>query len=94
MLSCFDLILSVEERAADRMTTEYRECMDYIRENIPVRDAWQYPVYLGDTAQVTEYFEENTGYYPFYPRDVVMKAGDYAALRRMLGYPEATIIYT
>lgn len=89
-LSCFDLILSVEGQAEDRMTTEYRECMDYIRENIPVRDAWQYSVYLGDMAEVTEYLEENAEYYPFYPRDVVMKASDYAALRRMLGYPEVT----
>ncbi|MDE6926334.1 MAG: ABC transporter permease [Acetatifactor sp.] len=87
-LSCFDLVLSVEASVADM---EYEECMDYIRENIPVLDAWQYPIYLGDTAEVTDYIGENTEYYPYYPRDTVMKASDYAALRRMLGYPEVTM---
>ncbi len=90
-LSCFDLIFSVEKPEVGMQTAEYRECMDYIRENISVRDAWQYPVYLGETAEVTEYLEEQAGYYPFYSRDVVMKASDYAALRRMLGYPEVTV---
>lgn len=90
-LSCFDLILSVEESAANMEMPEYGECMDYIRENIPVRDAWQYPVYLGDTSEITDYIQENIEYYSYYPRDTVMRASDYAALRRMLGYSEVVM---
>lgn len=86
-LSCFDLLFSVEDAAM----AGYEECLDYIRENIPCRDTWQYPVYLRDTAEITDHVQDTIRYYPYYPRDTVMRASDYRILRGMLGYPEITL---
>lgn len=87
MLSCFDLFLSAEHTKMP----EYVAGMDYIRENIPVRDSWEYPIYLGNTREVTDYIQANTTYYEHYSKDLVMRASDYGALRKMLGYPEVNL---
>lgn len=87
MLFCFDLLLSAEHTKMP----EYVAGMDYIRENIPVRDSWEYPIYLGNTREVTDYIQANTTYYEHYSKDLVMRASDYGALRKMLGYPEVNL---
>lgn len=87
LLSCFDLIFSAGDLGAGGAS----KCMDYIHANIPVRDSWQYPVYLRDTDEITGYIAANTEYYRCYPQDTVMRASDYKALRRMLGYQEVSL---
>lgn len=83
-LSCFDLLFSVEGEE----TGVYEECVDYIGENIPCRDTWQYPVYLRDSTEITDHIQNTIRFYPYYSRDTVMRVSDYRTLRGMLGYPE------
>ncbi len=84
--SCFDMILS-----GDAQTEVFRDCKQYMDENIPVRDGWQYPVYLSKDDTVTAYLESNMKYHRYYKADTVMRESDYAALRSMLGYDAVTL---
>lgn len=86
-MSCFDLMVSHENSESER----YRRCLDYVRENIPVEASWQYDIYLSGEEKVADEIEANTEYYRSYPSDTVMRASDYYALRKMLGYPSVTL---
>ncbi|MBD5525605.1 MAG: ABC transporter permease [Lachnospiraceae bacterium] len=67
------------------------ECLDFVHTNIPVTCEMQYPVYMTEDSPITDYLETSADYYRYYPKDTMMKYSDYAALRAMLGYPEATL---
>ena len=67
------------------------ECLNFVHANIPVTCELQYPVYLADDSPITDYLESTARYYRYYPKDTMMKYSDYAALRAMLGYPEASL---
>lgn len=84
--TCFDLFISDSD-----LETNFDEYLNYIQNEIPVTDFWQYSIYQGETLQITNYLEENTTYYSYYPYDTLMKFSDYAALRHMLGYPEVPL---
>lgn len=86
--ACFDLCIGISSRENDH--TPY---LDYIDEHIPVEVDLQYTVYCGDSDQITSYLEaENqTRFIPYYPDDLMLRYSDYAALRRMLGYPEVSL---
>ena len=81
LLSCFDIIFSSVEPEA------FTECIDYVNTNIPTESSREYDIYLGETSELTDYVESCTVYYRCYPKDAVMRASDYTALREMLGYP-------
>lgn len=81
---CFDLFISDTDT-----DVKFQEYTDYIHANLTVTDELQYPLYLSEDTALTDYLEANTRYSPFYAADMVMKYSDYAALRAMLGYPEA-----
>lgn len=83
--TCFDLFIG----STDRKEENFDDYLAYIDANIPVREAQRYDVYQGEDLQVTEYVEANAGYYRYFDCDTLMKYSDYAALRTMLGYPEA-----
>lgn len=83
---CFDLFMSDTDT-----NVNFQEYADYIHANLTVTDELQYPLYLSEDTALTDYLETNTRYSPFYAADMVMKYSDYAALRAMLGYPEAEI---
>ncbi len=85
--NCFDLVLATD----DTGEAVYESCLDYIQENIPLKEARSYDVYLLDTDHVMAYTEVSTMYYRYYGKDSVMKESDYMALRRMLGYPEVVL---
>lgn len=85
--NCFDLVLA----AHDSQEAAYGACLDYMRENIPLRETWSYDIYLLDTDQLMAYTEAGTRYYRYYEKDAVMKESDYMALRDMLGYPAVTL---
>ena len=86
-LSCsFDLYIA--ETDTNVGLDEY---LDYVHANIPVTREWQYTVYFSKDSQVMDYLVANTRYYSIYPKDTLMKYSDYAALRAMLGYPEAPL---
>jgi hypothetical protein len=67
----------------------YRE---YIDANISVISEHEYNVYLSGGEQIMRYIESrDTDYYRYFEQDTVLAASDYAALRRMLGYPEISL---
>lgn len=70
---------------------EFRPYLEYIRDEIPLHASMQYNIYQGESLQVTDYIEENAEYYAYYNYDPLMAYSDYAALRKMLGYSEATL---
>ena len=70
---------------------KFREYADYLHTNLSVADELQYPLYLSEDGVLTDYLEANTRYSSFYAADMVMKYSDYAALRAMLGYPQAVM---
>ncbi len=86
--ACFDLCIGISSRENDH--TPY---LDYIDEHIPVAVDLQYTVYCGDSDQITSYLEADnqTRFIPYYPDDLLLRYSDYAALRRMLGYPEVSL---
>lgn len=81
---CFDLFISDTDTDVN-----FEEYADYIHANLTVTDELQYPLYLSEDTALTDYLEANTRYSSFYAADMVIKYSDYAALRAMLGYPEA-----
>ncbi len=84
--SCFDLFISVEAGENDYMS----DYSDYIEKNVPVKECRLYDIYLNDNTQIMDHIEKYTEYYRYYDGDTMMKFSDYAALRKMLGYPEVT----
>ncbi len=83
--ACFDLhITCPEERMPD-----YLDCIE--ANDISVTDSLRYPVYIDESAEMSGYFEkeENLGYSN--DCDLFLRYSDYAALRAMLGFPEATL---
>ncbi len=84
--SCFDLFLGISSTRQDAQAY-----LDYIGEHIPVEADLQYQVYRGDDNRVSEYLIEKEALLPYYDEDLVLRYSDYAALRRMLGYPEAAL---
>lgn len=83
----FDLFIS----STGRDEAPLSNYLAYIDTNIPIKDAWQYPIYKGESLKVTDYIETNIKYWSNFDYDTLMKASDYTALRKMLGYPEVTI---
>lgn len=84
--TCFDIMIGLSGLSQD-----HGEYLAYIHDNIPVESELQYTVYQGENTQVRDYLLEHTTYYDYYQYDTVMSYSDYAALRRMLGYPEVTL---
>lgn len=84
--SCFDIMISILDLQLD-----HEDYLEYLRDNIPVKSQYQYAVYQGENDQVSDYLMENTTYYAYHDCDLVMAYSDYAALRRMLGYPQVTL---
>ena len=84
---CFDVILSARDAGGKIFT----EGLDYIEKNIPVKDTWQYNIYLAGSADVMEHIEERIQYYRLYEQDTLIRESDYRALRAMLGYPPAEL---
>lgn len=80
-----DLFISIESDAVDH--TPY---LDYIDHNISVEDSRLYNIYLSGDTQILDYTEEHIRYYQCFPEDTLMKFSDYAALRKMMGYPAVT----
>lgn len=87
MLSCFDIIFSSTDPEAEG----FAGCTGYVNANIPTESSREYNIYLGETSELTEYVENCVEYYRCYPKDVIMRASDYAALREMLGYPAVAL---
>lgn len=83
--ACFDLGLSCPEGHL----ADYLDCIE--ENGILVTDSLQYPVYRGENAKLAGYFEENGDYNRYYDCDLFLRFSDYAALRAMLGYPEAAL---
>lgn len=83
--TCCDIFIGTE----DGRPADFGPYLEYIEENVPLRDARQYRLYQGETRQMTDYLLEHTDYYAYYAYDPLMAYSDYAALRAMLGYPEA-----
>ncbi len=79
------------EACIESAAPEFRACLEYIREEIPLRASMQYNIYRGENLQVTDYIEQNTEYYSYYGYDPLMAYSDYAALRRMLGYSDVPL---
>lgn len=83
--TCFDLYIASSGRGED----PFGDYLAYLDETIPEREAWRYHIYEGGDTQVTDYIKANADYFTEFDYDTVMKASDYAALRALLGYPEA-----
>lgn len=84
--TCFDLFIASTSQAPP-----FDEYLAYVDENIPVRASHQYQVYRGENTKITDFISANADYWSFFEYDTVMRAGDYAALRAMLGYPPAPL---
>ena len=85
--TCYDLFIGSGSQDEGR----FDGYLEYIDAHIPVREARQYRIYRGENLQLTEYVKANAGVYTDYDYDTLMRAGDYAALRAMLGYPAVTL---
>lgn len=83
--ACFDFLASTE----DPEKPEYVWFRDYAASAFPLRASREYPLYRGETAEVTDYVAEHTEYFRYYDADILMRRGDYDALREMLGYAPA-----
>ena len=83
---CFDLFVSDTDT-----NIRFEEYSDYAHANLTVTGELIYSIYLAEDDSMTDYLESNTHYSSFYDADTIMKYSDYAALRRILGYPEVEI---
>lgn len=82
--ACFDLYFGIEGEDPD--PSSY---LEYIKENIPVKQSALYQVYLCKRPTVRDYVSSRTVYYYYnYDQDPVLRWSDYAALRSIAGYPE------
>lgn len=84
--SCFDIMIGIADLRQD-----HGDYLEYLQEYVPIKSQYQYEVYRGENAQVQAYLQDNTTYYTYHDRDLVMAYSDYASLRRMLGYPEVPL---
>lgn len=84
--ACFDLYIDSEE--PDGLSTEY---LDYIKQNLSVEQSLLYSIYQAENGKFTDYLEQHTRYYPFFPKDAVIKSSDYQALRSIAGYPSVSL---
>lgn len=84
--SCFDIMIGITDLRLD-----HDDYLDYLQEKIPIESQYQYAVRQGENGQIREYLQENTNYYSYHDRDLVMAYSDYAFLRRMLGYPQVPL---
>lgn len=82
----FDLFISIKSEAQD-----HAPYLDYIESSIPVQESRIYSIYLNDNAQVLDYIDKQTEYYHSFSEDTLMKYSDYAALRKIMGYPPAAL---
>ena len=83
-VSAFDLFIS-----AKRPDVTLPHYMNYIRDNIPVKDSLTYRLYQGNTTQISKYIKPTDYFIPHC--DMLMRFSDYTALRTMLGYSEVTL---
>lgn len=83
--TCFDLFMGSMGGEAEN----FDDYLAYVDENITVLADRRYQVYQGDDDQVTRFITANADYWTLFDYDTVMTAGDYAALRAMVGYPPA-----
>lgn len=70
---------------------KFQEYADYVHTNLSAADELRYPLYLSGDSAFTDYLDANTRYSSFYGADMMMRYSDYAALRAMLGYPQAVM---
>lgn len=85
--TCFDLFIG----SAAREEAPLEAYLEQIDAGIPVQASLSYQIYQGENAQVTGFIKANAPYWDAFDYDCLMKAGDYAALRAMLGYPAASL---
>lgn len=85
--TCFDLFIG----STGRDETRFDDYHAYIDAHVPVRDDYEYQIYQGENLQVTEYIDERLDLWHYFDYDTLMRESDYAALRAMLGYPEAPL---
>lgn len=83
--TCYDIFIGTD----NGKPADFGPYLAYIGENIPLRGALQYQIYQGETRQITDYLLEHADYFACYDYDPLMAYSDYAALRAMLGYPQA-----
>lgn len=83
-VSAFDLFITA--KIPDATLPYY---MDYIQDNIAVKDSLTYQLYRGQGTQISEHV--NPTDYSIPHCDMLMRFSDYAALRAMLGYSEAAL---
>lgn len=84
--SCFDIMIGISDLRQD-----HGDYIEYLHDSISVVSELQYQVYQGENTQVRDYLTGNTTYYEYHDYDILMAYSDYAALRKMLGYPEVTL---
>lgn len=84
--ACFDLYTDSEK--PDGIPSEY---LDYIAQNIPVEQSLLYHIYQRDSDEFVTYLQENADYYPYNPKDMVIRYSDYQTLRSIAGYPSASL---
>lgn len=84
--SCFDIMIGISDLHQD-----HGDYIEYLHDNLSVVSELQYQVYQGENTHVRDYLTENTTYYEYHDYDILMAYSDYAALRKMLGYPEVTL---
>lgn len=85
--TCFDLFIG----STAQNEGHFDGYLSYIDAHIPVRQSYQYNIYQGESLKVTNYVQTHADYWGEFDYDTLMKASDYAALRAMLGYPEASL---
>lgn len=84
LFTSYDLFIGSSD--VDSSFDDYRK---YIGSHISVRDEYEYYIYAGDEDKVMQYVESNAAdYIRYYKQDTLLGMSDYAALRKMLGYPE------
>lgn len=84
--ACFDLYTDSER--PDGIPSEY---LDYIEQNIPVKQSLLYHIYQRDSNEFITYLQENANYYPYNQKDMVISYSDYQILRSIAGYPSVTL---
>lgn len=84
LYTSYDLFIGSKGTVLD--LDDYEE---YINEHISLRENYKYYIYLNDTDIITQYIgSSDVDYWRNYDKDPLMRASDYFALRKMLGWPE------
>lgn len=83
---CFDLYIGSAD--ADGVSDRY---LDYIEQNIPVRQSLLYYIYQSGHTQLIEDLNNKDFYHFGFQQDPVIRFSDYAALRAVAGYETATL---